>query len=80
MSIIKRRSIQLEPAAPEGCAPGHAVVRPGVRPGARAAQGASARLLRADGVVRAIEVTCACGDVTVIELDYADPDAPQKPR
>lgn len=28
-------------------------------------------LLRVDGVVRAIQVTCACGEMTVIELDYA---------
>jgi hypothetical protein len=31
-----------------------------------------------DGVVRAIELTCACGEVTVLELDFAggpaDPD------
>ena len=77
MSIIKRRSIQLEPAAPAGSA--HAPHVAG-RSNARAAAGASARLLRADGVVRAIEVTCACGDVTVIELDYADPDDTPKPR
>ena len=32
-----------------------------------------ARLLEEAGLVRAVEVTCSCGETTVIELEY-DPD------
>lgn len=28
------------------------------------------RLLREDGRVRAIEFTCSCGEITVVELQY----------
>ncbi len=31
------------------------------------------QLLEDEGVVRAIELTCSCGEVTVIELEYTDP-------
>ena len=31
---------------------------------------ASVQLLHIDGQVRALEVRCGCGDVTVVELDY----------
>lgn len=37
-----------------------------------------ARLLRVDGVVRALEVTCACGETTLVELEY--PNATENPR
>jgi hypothetical protein len=63
MSIIKRQSVRLDairPASGAGAAPGQACT---------AAPHTSARLLRANGVVRAIEVTCACGEVTVLELE-----------
>jgi hypothetical protein len=32
----------------------------------------SARLLEEQGVVRAIELRCACGEVTVFELEYPE--------
>jgi hypothetical protein len=36
---------------------------------------ANVQLLHIDGQVRALEVRCGCGDVTVVELDYdAVPD------
>jgi hypothetical protein len=65
MPIIKRNSVHFDdrPAAAGPATPralGRAVPAQGVR------------LLRAEGVVRAIEVTCACGEVTVIELSYDD--------
>jgi hypothetical protein len=28
------------------------------------------RLLRIEGAVQALEVTCSCGELTVVELDY----------
>jgi len=30
----------------------------------------SVRLLRINGSVQALEVTCSCGEITVVELDY----------
>jgi len=33
-------------------------------------------LLKDGDVVRAIEVRCSCGDATVVELDYAEPQGP----
>lgn len=36
------------------------------------------RLLEHEGRVRAIELTCSCGDVSVIELDYPDAPRPQE--
>lgn len=61
-SIIKKS--QTRPAA----------AVPAAQPGgaARPARGCEERLrlLRADGLVHAIEVTCACGSVTVVELEY----------
>lgn len=36
------------------------------------------RLLREGGVVHAIEITCSCGEVALVELDY--PPAPESSR
>ena len=33
------------------------------------------QLLEDEGVVRAIEIQCACGETTVIELEYQDRSA-----
>lgn len=32
----------------------------------------SARLVQIDGIARAVEVTCGCGEVHLIELDFED--------
>jgi len=32
----------------------------------------SARLVHVDGVARAVEVSCSCGDVHLIELDFEE--------
>ena len=32
----------------------------------------SVRLLKLDGEVRALELTCSCGERSVIELDYSE--------
>ena len=74
-SVIKRQCVRLEeagdeartrrgPARPAGAGAASAVPAD--------AEGTALRLIRVDGQVRAIEVTCACGDVSVIELDYED--------
>ncbi len=36
----------------------------------------SVELLRQGGVVHAIQITCSCGDTTVVELDYPEPSPP----
>ncbi|MEM7306777.1 MAG: hypothetical protein AAF682_08905 [Planctomycetota bacterium] len=72
MQIIKRDNVRLEAAPPAAAA-----ARAGEGE-ARCAPQTDARLLRVDGVVRAIEVTCSCGEVTVLELAVqldADADA-----
>jgi hypothetical protein len=55
---------------------------PAAQPGgaARPARGCDqrVRLLRADGLVHAIEVTCACGAVTVVELEYPEGTEPAR--
>ncbi|MCE9593756.1 MAG: hypothetical protein K8S98_06150 [Planctomycetes bacterium] len=64
-SIIKHHSVRLDTAAstvsaalPKGRAP-------------RAGQN-HVELLRVDGKLRALEITCSCGETMVVELDYAD--------
>ena len=79
--IIKRERVQVEPG--QSGPTGHSVqIRNQTStsgasraPEASAAHGGSkqVRLLREEDVVRAVELTCSCGDVTVIELAYAEP-------
>jgi len=67
-TIIKRHRVR------DG-APAPAKVRstPGAQSAAQpGASDKSVRLLEQDGRVYAIELTCSCGDVSVIELDYPD--------
>jgi len=65
MPIIKRNSVRFDENAPP-------TARPNPKGSGRCAPTPGTRLVRADGVVRAIEVTCACGEVTVLELDYTE--------
>ena len=37
------------------------------------ADGKSVELLRDGDVVRALQVRCSCGEVTVVEFDYPEP-------
>lgn len=38
----------------------------------------AARVVRIDGEARAIEITCSCGETTLVELEYGEPSpAPQ---
>lgn len=37
----------------------------------------SVRLLELEGRVHALELRCACGEVTVVELDYPDASQPK---
>jgi hypothetical protein len=60
----------------------HRVTDQRVAPSARerhAAETATVRLVREGDVVRALEITCACGERTTVELRY-DGDAPPPVR
>lgn len=68
--IIKHDRVELTGATKAAAA---------ARPSAK--RGAQARLLSHDGVVRGVEITCACGAVTVVELTYdAAPTARPNPK
>lgn len=71
-AIIKRTRVQLDaqPARPSAAA--------GASTAAASHSDKSVRLLEHEGRVRAIELTCSCGDVSVIELDYPDTSPPQE--
>jgi hypothetical protein len=61
-AIVKKQFVQVE-GAEVGAAP---------RPNAAAQRcKKNVRLLRVEAVVHAIEVTCSCGESTVVELEYA---------
>lgn len=47
------------------------------RQSAPAAHAKRARLVEVDGVVRAIECTCSCGETTLLEIEY--PSDARKP-
>ncbi len=50
-----------------------AVEGPAVRtPRAHGPRGPGVHLVRIDGRVQAIELTCRCGDISVLEIDYED--------
>ncbi len=46
-------------------------------PSAPAVHAKRARLVEVDGVVRAIECTCTCGETTLLEIEY--PSDARKP-
>ena len=67
MPIIKRDHVRVDtsvrPAAPAAVEP----MAPACQPAKRV------ELVRLEGVVRAIELTCSCGEVTVLELAFEAP-------
>ena len=68
-SIIKKNQTR-EPSAGEVGARAPSTQRSGCEQ--------TVRLLSEGGLVHAIEVTCRCGQVTVVELEY--PEGPEAPR
>ncbi len=62
MKIIKRDRVRMN----------RAPATPAERRAAAAAQGhqTSARVIQENGRVVAVELTCACGDKTLLELDH----------
>lgn len=60
--IIKKERVRVAPeGSPAQRRRGHAKV---------------VNLLRLEGRVHAIEFVCSCGETSVIELEYGEPDAP----
>jgi hypothetical protein len=61
-SVIKKSNVQLT---------GHAAA-PGARTPLASAPTCASRVrpLRIGGVVAALEITCTCGETTLVELDY----------
>lgn len=57
MSIIKRQRVTLEPYSPIADAGGACLHEKSVR------------VLKREGKVMALELTCSCGEITVVEFD-----------
>jgi hypothetical protein len=70
-SIIKHHAVRVDvadaPAAP--ALPKNRAPRAGQK---------HVELLRLEGKVQALEITCSCGEKTVVELEYADDKTPEK--
>jgi len=66
-TIIKREHVQLERVRRVPTA-----AQSGTGQDASCAQPKSVRTVEVAGRVQAIELTCSCGERTVIELDYQD--------
>jgi len=76
-SIIKKQFVELDgavaPAAASAAPTSTPTAPPGVLPrsaGAARRCEKSARPITIEGAIRAVEVTCSCGETTVIELEY----------
>jgi hypothetical protein len=66
--IIKNAFVKLN-------SPANAGARPGAAAHERAHGRRSARLVEIDGAVRAVEITCPCGETTLVEFAFEE-----KPR
>ena len=74
-AIIKSSNVRLDDSDPSGspapAVPAASSVRPALAPGAHEKR---VELLRIGERVHALELTCSCGEITVIELDYPGRD------
>ncbi|MCZ6597400.1 MAG: hypothetical protein O7B99_07175 [Planctomycetota bacterium] len=73
-SVIKRDNVHVSDE------PAHGASRPISGPAEECEPGKTVRLMRAEGYVRAIELTCSCGETTVLELDYQVPQSNVDPN
>ncbi len=74
-SIVKKQFVQLDgtlsSATPQaGPTPASALPRSSASSAVGRRCEKSARPITIDGAIRAIEVTCSCGETTTIELEY----------
>ncbi len=60
--VIKRHRVRTGPTPSRPTEPGPRAGAPPIQKGAR--------LVHVDGRLHAIEVTCSCGEVMLIEIDY----------
>ena len=67
MSIIKKERVTLAPFVPDAPVEGHTEKQ--------------VRVLKRDGIVFAVELTCSCGELSVVELslDETPPPVPETP-
>ncbi len=65
-NVIKKQFVRVEDRVAKT---DHPELTP-VAQGAAAKASPGVRVVRVDGQVQALEVTCRCGDVSVIELEY----------
>lgn len=72
-SIIKKELVRLAEAGAQAPQPNGAARGSAARP-ARNAKGV--QLLRVGSRVRAVELTCSCGERSVIEFEYPEDTAP----
>ena len=87
-TILKRDQVRVERAAPPplGDPAGGGSPNPSAAPEhddtrePHPADARCVRLLEEGGVVHALELTCSCGDVTVIELRYPDEGSNAEPK
>lgn len=77
--VIKKEQVRVgesAEAAAETGANGSSTASVARSPHAHGPRGPGVRLVRIDGRVQAIELTCRCGDVSVLEIDYEDTTHP----
>ena len=66
--VIKKDQVRVTAATAENGAP----QAPAAGIHAHGHRGPGVHLVRIDGRVQAIELTCRCGDTSVLEIDYED--------
>lgn len=73
-TILKRDQVEARPVAlPDLEDPSSRTGGPAGASGAGASRPARVHPIERDGVVQSIEVHCACGAVTVVDLSYPEP-------
>ena len=75
--IIKNQNVRFEVGRPEPLTGGGAAEEAQAPDAERCAK--SVRLMQSEGLVHAIELRCSCGEVTLIELDYSEPESAETP-
>ena len=69
-NVIKKQSVLATDSSTATAAPAADL---GVEDSGGRAPAPGVKLVRVEGRVEAIEVTCRCGDVSILEVEYEDP-------
>ena len=67
-SIVKKQFVRLDTSAPARAAAPETGRGPRQRPSCEK----SVRVLNLEGQVHALEITCSCGETTVVQLEYPE--------